>query len=72
MPTAREEDRLMAELTEARRKGLALQTELEHPTVSRLYGTQMMLLQAVKAAGDECHSILVAMRANRRLRRNSN
>lgn len=62
----------MADLVRARKKGAALQAELEHPTFSRLYGTQMMLLEAVKSAGDECHSLLIAMRANRKARNEAN
>jgi hypothetical protein len=65
MPTEREENRLVAQLVECQRKGRVLRTELEHPTHSRLYGTQMMLLQAVKTAADECHTIILAIRANR-------
>ena len=57
----------MAEWTEAeQRRGLTLQAELDKPTVSRSLETQTQLLNEIKAAGDQCHSLLVALRSHRK------
>ena len=64
MPT--KEDRVLAELVEARRTLIALRSELEQPTISRLYETQLKLLRDVKAAKDECHHLAAAMHVVRK------
>ena len=65
-PGVREEDRLMAEWIAARRARFALQAELNQPTTSRPYGAQSTLLQAANAAGAKCHTLLVALKAQRK------
>jgi hypothetical protein len=65
MPTERDEERRMAEWTECNKNSCELRAELEHPTVSRLHSAQLKLWLAVKAKGDKCHSLLVAIRAKR-------
>jgi hypothetical protein len=60
-----EDDRLVAEWIEACQKRDALQAELNEPSASRLYETQVTLLRTKKAAGDKCHHLLVELRAHR-------
>jgi hypothetical protein len=67
-PITQEEDHLMAEWIEARQKRVALQAELDRPTASRLYDSQLRLLTAVKTAGDKCHDLVVKLRAIRKRR----
>jgi hypothetical protein len=65
-PAHRDEHaRLVAEWVEACKKRDALQAEVNEPTNSRLYDTQATLLRTTKAAGDECHYLLVKLRARR-------
>jgi hypothetical protein len=66
-PADQEEDaRLVAEWIEACQKRDALQAELNEPTTSRVYETQVTLLRTTKAAGAKCHHLLVELRAHRR------
>ena len=48
--TAIEDDRLMAELVEARQEMFALKAELDQATFSRLYPAQVKLIDAEKVA----------------------
>ena len=65
-PAALEEDRLIAEWTEANRSRIALQAELDQATYCRLYSSQIKLLQMSKAAGDKCHDLIIRLRAHRK------
>ena len=66
-PADQEEDaRLVAAWIEACQKRDALQAELNEPTTSRVYETQVTLLRTTKAAGAKCHHLLVELRAHRR------
>jgi hypothetical protein len=60
-----ERARLVAEWVEACKRRDALQAEVNEPTTSRLYDTQATLLRTTKAAGEECHYLLVKLRAPR-------
>jgi hypothetical protein len=53
---------LVAEWLEACQKRDALRSELEAPTISRLYDTQATLIRTTKDAGDKCHYLLVKLR----------
>ena len=69
MPDANgEEDRLRREWILADWKRSALQAELDKPTFSRSLNAQTVLVNKVKAAGDKCHSLMVALRAHRKTR----
>jgi hypothetical protein len=61
-----EDARLVAEWIEACQKRDALQAEIDDPTTSRVYETQVTLLRTTKAAGAKCHHLLVELRAHRR------
>jgi len=65
-PAEREEERLMAEWVDARRKRVALESEMDRPTASREYGGQAKLFQATNAAKVKCRRVLVALRAHRK------
>jgi|SRR5580700_3762878 hypothetical protein len=66
-PIEQEEDaRLVAAWIEACQKRDALQAELNHPSMSRVYETQARLLRTTKAAGAKCHHLLVELRAHRK------
>ena len=60
-----EDARLVAEWIEACQKRDALQAEIDDPTTSRVYETQVTLLRTTKAAGAKCHHLLVELRAHR-------
>jgi hypothetical protein len=49
-------------LDRAHRAALALQSEIHHPTVSRLYDDQIKLLQDAKDAWDEYQRLVVRFR----------
>jgi hypothetical protein len=57
-----EENRVVAEWVETRQKWIALQNELDRPTVSRLHGSQTKLIEATKTAKDKCHDLVVKLR----------
>jgi hypothetical protein len=61
-----EEDRLEAEWIASRREKDALQAELYHPTISRLYDTQIEIVRKTRAVGAKCHDLLVQLRSCRR------
>jgi hypothetical protein len=65
------EGRLMAEWFEARRRRSALQSELDHPSISRVHSSQVKLIQATRVAGAKCHRVLVELRASRKGRSKS-
>jgi hypothetical protein len=65
MPTE-EDRRLAAELVEARKTLFALQSEIEHPTVSRLHGTQVELFREYKSVKDECRRLHGALETIRK------
>jgi hypothetical protein len=56
----------MSEWIEACHKRDALQAELNHPSMSRVYETQATLLRTTKAAGVKCHHLLVELCAHRK------
>jgi hypothetical protein len=65
--------RLEAEWIASRREKDALQAELYHPTISRLYDTQIEIVRKSRAVGARCHDLLVQLRSCRRsLRARSN
>jgi hypothetical protein len=66
--TAQQEERLIADWTECCRVGDALLAELEHPTFSRRFETQINLWREARDQGDRCHSLLVALRERRKAR----
>ena len=61
-----EDDRLWAELIEARLKMSALTAELNRATFSRLYPAQVKLVEAEKAARARWKSLFLALRIHRR------
>lgn len=65
-PAALEDDRLTAEWIEACREGSVLQSDLHNPTASRSYEAQAKLVLELKAAGDKCNSLFLALRAHRK------
>jgi hypothetical protein len=69
--TAGEETLLTMKWVEAKQKKSALQSELDRPTASRLYGAQVKLWEATKAAGEKCHGLFLKIRAVRKLKRDS-
>ncbi len=69
--TAGEETLLTMKWMEAKQKKSALQSELDRPTTSRLYGAQVKLWEATKAAGEKCHGLFLKIRAVRKLKRDS-
>jgi hypothetical protein len=66
--TVEQEERLIADWTDCCRVGDALQAELEHPTFSRRFESEMNLWREARAQGDRCHSLLVALRQRRKAR----
>jgi hypothetical protein len=68
-----EDARLEAEWLASRREKDALQAELNHPTISRLYETQVEIVRKTRVVGSKCHDLLVRLRSSRRnLRKISN
>ncbi len=60
------EERLMSDCAAAARRKAGLQTELDHPTVIRLYKEQVELVQEIKAASDRSVSLTIELRAHRK------
>jgi hypothetical protein len=66
-----EEHRIRAERDDACKKSAELRHEIEYPTVSRLFETQVKLAEAAKAASAKCGEIINRLRSWRKFRRNS-
>jgi hypothetical protein len=66
-----EEHRIRAEKDDAFKKNAELRRELEYPTVSRRFETQVKLAEAAKAASAKCGEIINRLRSWRKFRRNS-
>ena len=66
----REDDRLVAEWVETCRESSVLKSELEQPTVSRLYRAQVKFRTVMISARDKCKALFLAIRAHRKATRN--
>lgn len=66
-----EETLLTLKWMEAKQKKSELQSELDRPTASRLYGAQVKLWEATRAAGEKCQGLFLKIQAVRNRKRNS-
>ena len=59
----------MLECADATKRKAGLQTELDHPTVARLYDEQVELLRVIKAASEKLTQHINELRAHRKATR---
>ena len=61
----------MSDCLGARQQQAGLQTELDRPTVTRLYDDQLELIREIKAASDKSVGLVGELRAHRKAMKNS-